>query len=175
MRTKYEAKKEFLAQVAAALVEIEPVIKATLSDTRAALEVVHPEAVGPIINCWQSREEPLRWDWALKVCKSAAKSCFIGVALEGRVSILTLVRVSRGCLYTKLLFLEKDGAAFGKGVAMTLVDVILEAIAASFASKLIVIDKPLAKVVGYYETFGYGVVKRRGHVVTSMAKTAKIQ
>lgn len=167
------ARAEFVEQIEKSLAIAQPAIRVALNDQSATLEVVPFSDVPGVIQGWQS-PVILNWTLALKICRSATKSCFIGLRTNGQVCVLSLVRLSRGRLHTKLLFLEKDQnpQAAPDGV-MTLVDAVLETIALAFGSNLIVIDKPLDGVVAYYAQHHYGVLRKCGNKVTAMARAVQ--
>lgn len=167
------ARAEFVEQIEKSLAIAQPAIRAALNDQSAALEIVPHSDVPAVIQGWQSPVR-LNWDVALRICRSATKSCFIGLRTNEQVCVLSLVRLSRGRLHTKLLFLEKNRNphAAPNGV-MTLVDAILETIAQAFGSNLIVIDKPLEGVVAYYAQHHYGVLRKCGKKVVAMARTVQ--
>ncbi|MHA6880039.1 hypothetical protein HF908_15130 [Ralstonia pseudosolanacearum] len=167
------ARAEFVEQIENSLDIAQTTIRAVLNDPTATLEVVPHFEVQAVIRGWQSLAI-LDWALASKICRSVTKSCFIGLRTNGQVCVLSLVRLSRGRLHTKLLFLEKDRnpQAAPNGI-MTLVDAVLETIAQAFGSNLIVIDKPLEGVVAYYAQHHYGVLRKCGKKVVAMARVVQ--
>jgi hypothetical protein len=100
-------------------------------------------------------DSQLNWAAAVRKCRMIPRSCFIGVRTADAVPILALIRVSDARLHTNLLFLEKDADAVAPGLAMTLIDAVLQVLAGAFRSERIVLDNPLSDLVSYYEAFGY--------------------
>ncbi|MGX6570581.1 hypothetical protein E6A55_32900 (plasmid) [Cupriavidus necator H16] len=173
MSARSEARKRFIEQVQQALDEVEEALHALFEDPAARAEIIHTSAVPEVVRGWAS-QPMLNWEGARKKCSSATKSCFIGIRTRDIVCILSLIRVSKGGLLTKLLFLERDKTDdFLKGRGFVAIDVILDVIAAYFNSAQIVIDKPLAQVVPYYEQHGYRTAKLVGRSVSMMARPAK--
>jgi hypothetical protein len=173
MKSKYEARREFLNQAEAIVEDVQKFVSDALGDT-AKLEIVRPERVDEIVGNWSRRICPLNWPVAVKTCRSKVKSCFVGVRIADAIEILFLIKVSRGSLHTTLLYLERDAGSDGmKGLALPIVEATLIAFAAAFNSDLMLIDKPLPEVVAYYEKFGFATIRTHGKRTVVMARSAK--
>ncbi|NRD85011.1 hypothetical protein [Burkholderia pseudomallei] len=138
------------------------------------LTIVRRDAVRKIIAGWP-QDAALDWGEAIRKCRNMPRSCFIGVQTDTGVPILALIRVSDAHLHTNLLFLEKDENEVPPGLAMTMVDAVLEVVAAVFGSDRIVLDNPLSGLQAYYEQFGYEPMKRCGRETHAMFKTTSVQ
>jgi hypothetical protein len=150
----------FHIQVRGALDIAEPVIRTLWPDPPPlTLEIVRRDAIQRIVAPWGSS---LAWDTAVRKCRHIPRSCFIGVQRGQTVSIVALMRVSDSGLHTSLLFLGKDTDAVPRGLAMTIMDQVLDFVASSFQSARIVLDNPLSGLVSYYKDFGYEELRRHG-------------
>ncbi|WP_129558768.1 hypothetical protein [Burkholderia pseudomallei] len=158
-----------------ALDQAEPIIASLWgAEPAPTLTIVRWDAVRGIIAGWPEGAL-LDWGEAIKKCRNVPRSCFIGVQTDTGVPILALIRVSDAHLHTNLLFLEKDVNEVPSGLAMTMMDAVLEVVAAVFGSDRIVLDNPLSGLQAYYEQFGYERMKRRGRETHAMFKTASVQ
>jgi hypothetical protein len=150
----------FQTQVRVALDIAEPGIRALWPDPPPlTLEILRRDAIPRIVAPWGSN---LAWDTAVRKCRQIPSCCFIGVQREETVSIVALLRVSRSRLHTSLLFLEKDTDLVPRGLAMTIIDQVLDFVASVFQSERIVLDNPLSELVSYYKDFGYEELTRHG-------------
>ncbi|MBC8750841.1 hypothetical protein F6X42_30945 [Paraburkholderia sp. WC7.3b] len=61
-----------------------------------------------------------------------------------------------------MLFVEKDAGAVPRGLAMAIMDQVLDFVAISFESERIVLDNPISDLVSYYKDFGYEELRRQG-------------
>lgn len=165
----------FHNQVREALDTAEPAVATLWGEPPPTLQIVRRQSVRPIVARW-SDDAVLNWDNAVKKCRMIPRSCFIGVQThDAAVPILALIRVSDASLHTNLLFLEKDEDAVPPGLAMTVMDTVLEVVAGAFGSARIVLDNPLSELVSYYEEFGYEPMKKRGRETHAMFKPTSVQ
>lgn len=132
------------------------------------LRIIDRAKVRRAVQHWP--EVHIDWSRAVRRCRSYSQSCFVGIEVENRICLLALIRVSRRGLHTSLLVVEKDRDLVPAGVAMSVMDVTLEAIAAIWDSKRIVIDDPLPELIPYYRTFGFRSMKLRGRSASAMFK-----
>jgi hypothetical protein len=160
----------FHNQVRQALDQAEPLVATLWGEPAPMLEIVRREAVLRLVATWPDSQ--LNWAAAVRKCRMIPRSCFIGVRTADAVPILALIRVGDARLHTNLLFLEKDADAVAPGLAMTLIDAVLQVLAGAFRCERIVLDNPLSDLVSYYEAFGYEPMKRRGREAPAMFKLA---
>jgi hypothetical protein len=164
----------FHNQVREALDQAEPAVATIWGDHVPTLEIVRRDSVRTIVSTWPDTQ--LNWEYAVKKCQRFPRSCFIGVQTQdGAVPILALIRVSDAHLHTNLLFLEKDANAVPSGIAMTVMDTVLEVVAGAFGSERIVLDNPLSVLASYYKEFGYESMRKRGREAPAMFKSAGVQ
>lgn len=133
-----------------------------------SLGIIDRRRVRGVVKKWPAPQ--LDWDEAVRRCGGYHRSCFVGVRVKGAVCILALIHVSRSGLHTSLLYLEKYRGAVPPGIALAIMEIALQAIAATFSSEKIVVDNPLPGLVAYYTRFGYRPMKQQGRHSAAMFK-----
>lgn len=173
MSVRSEARMRFIKRVQLALDVAQDRIRGLMNDLTVQAEIVHSRQVPDIIGKWRSVAK-LNWDAARRKCGSTTKSCFVGIRTAEIVCILSLIRVSKAGLHTKLLFIERDEHQDqSKGKGFLAIEAVLEAVAAVFGSAYIVLDAPLKETIEYYSSHGFRVARIRGRSARTMTRPVR--